>query len=65
MSQILEGMPLGVAVYGKDQKPKYLNQRTVEILSDPVKRIRPDPAAERTLSQALEYFSFRVAGTGE
>ena len=65
LSQILEGLPLGVVVYGKDQKPKYLNQRTVEILSNPAKGIRPDLTAERTLSQALEYFSFRVAGTGE
>ena len=65
LSQILEGMPLGVVVYGKDQKPTYLNQRTVEILSDPEKGIQPDLAAGRDLAQAVEYFSFQVAGTGE
>ena len=44
LSQILEGMPLGVILYGKDQKPKYVNQRTVDILSNPAKasgRISP------------------------
>jgi len=65
LSQILEGIPLGVVVYGKDQKLKYLNQRTVEILSNPAKGIRPDPAAGRTLAQATEVFSFLVAGTSE
>jgi len=65
LSQILEGMPLGVVVYGKDQKPTYLNQRTVEILSDPSKGIQPDLAAGRDLAQAVEHFSFQVAGTGE
>ena len=65
LSQILEGMPLGVVVYGKDQKPTYLNQRTVEILSNPAKGFRPDLAAGRDLTQAVEHFSFQVAGTGE
>jgi PAS domain-containing protein len=63
LSQILEGMPLGVVLYGKDQKPKYLNKRTVEILSNPAQGIQPDVAAERTLEQALEYYSFQVAGS--
>jgi signal transduction histidine kinase len=65
LSQILEAMPLGVVVYGKDQKPTYLNQRTVEILSNPDKSIQPDLAAGRDLAQAIEYFSFQVSGTGE
>ena len=65
LSQILEGIPLGVVVYGKDQKLKYINQRTVEILSNPEKGIWPDPAAGRTLAQAAEYFSFQVTGTNE
>jgi signal transduction histidine kinase/PAS domain-containing protein len=65
LSQILEGMPLGVVVYGKDQKPRYLNQRTIEILSNPTKGIRPDLAAGRDLSQAIEHFSFEVTETGE
>lgn len=65
LSQILEGMPLGVAVYGKDQKPTYLNQRTFDILSNPAQGIQPDIKAGRTLPQAMEYFSLHVAGTSE
>ena len=65
LSQILEGMPLGVIVYGKDQKSKYLNQRTVEILSNPAQGTEPDIKTEHTLAQAMEYFSPQVAGTGE
>ena len=63
--QLLEGMPLGVVVYGKDQKPFYLNKRTVEILSIPDQAIWPSIAAGRNLAQAIEYFSFKVAGTSE
>jgi PAS domain S-box-containing protein len=63
LSQILEGLPLGVVVYGKDQKPNYVNKRTVEILSNPATNIQVDPSAERTIAQALQYFSFRVAGS--
>ena len=62
LSQILEGLPLGVVLYGKDQKPKYANRRTVEILSDPSKGIQPDLSVERTLAQAIPYFSLQVAG---
>jgi len=65
LSQILEGMPLGVVVYNKDQKPTYLNQRTVEILSNPDKGIKPDIDAGRSLDQAVEHFAFQLAGTGE
>jgi signal transduction histidine kinase len=65
MSQILEGMPLGVVVYGKNQKPTYLNLRAIEILSSADKGIKPDLAAGRDLSQAVEHFSFIVTGTGE
>jgi signal transduction histidine kinase/PAS domain-containing protein len=65
LNQILEGMPLGVVVYGKDQKPEFLNKRSVEILGNPGQGIQPDIDAGRTLAQAIEYFSFQVAGTGE
>ena len=65
LSQILEGMPLGVMVYGKDQKSKYLNQRTVEILRNPAQGTGPDIKTEHTLAQAVEYFSPLVTGTGE
>ena len=28
LSQILDGLPLGVVLYGNDQKPRYANRRT-------------------------------------
>ena len=65
LSQILEGMPLGVVVYGKDQKPQYLNKRAIEILENPATGTRPDVGAGRDLAQAVEHFSFQVAGTDE
>jgi signal transduction histidine kinase len=61
LSEILEGLPLGVVLYGKDQKPKYTNRRAIDILSNPEKGIQPDLAAERTLEQALRYYSMEVA----
>lgn len=63
LAQILEGLPLGVVVYGSDQKPNFANQRVAEILSNPERGIRPDLSAGRTLAQAMDYYSFRVAGT--
>ncbi len=63
LTQILEGLPLGVIVYGKDQKPIYINQRTVDIISDPTVGIKPDASAGRTLEQAIGYFSFHQAGS--
>jgi PAS domain-containing protein len=61
LSQILEGLPLGVVLYGKDHKPKYANRRAVEILSNPSRGIQPDLSAGRTLAQAIQYFSLRVS----
>jgi two-component system nitrate/nitrite sensor histidine kinase NarX len=65
LSAILEGMPIGVVLYGKDHKPKYVNQRTVDILSNPEQGIRPDISAGRTIAQAIQYYSFKMAGSGE
>jgi PAS domain S-box-containing protein len=65
LSQILEGLPLGVVLYGKDHKPKYANRRSIEILSDPSEGIQPDISAGRTLAQAIQYFSLKVAGRNE
>ena len=65
LSQILEGLPIGVVVYGNDQKPSYANQRTADILSNPERDIQVDISAGRTLSQALEYFSLLVAGSNQ
>jgi signal transduction histidine kinase len=63
LSQILDSLPLGVILYGKDQKPKYANQRTVDIFTNPVKGIKLDLSADRTLAQAIPYFSLQVAGS--
>ncbi len=63
LSQILEGLPLGVILYGKDHKPKYANQRTIELFSNPDRNIRPDLSVGRTLAEAIPYFSLRVAGS--
>lgn len=65
LSQILDGMPLGVVLYTEDLKPKYANRRSIEILSDPDKGIRPDITAGRTLTQAIRYFSLKAAGSSE
>jgi signal transduction histidine kinase len=59
LSQILEGLPLGVVVYGRDQTPKYVNQRTIDILSNPEREIQVDISIGRTLAQALSYFSLK------
>jgi len=63
LSQILEGLPLGVVVYGKDQKPNYVNRRSIDMLSNPSRDIQVDISAGRTLAQALKYFSFHQAGS--
>jgi PAS domain S-box-containing protein len=65
LAQILEGLPLGVVVYGPDQKPNFVNQRTAEILDYPARGIQADPAAGRTLAQAIDYFSFKIAGSDQ
>ena len=65
LSQTLEGLPLGVVVYGKDQKPNYINMRSVEILGNPSQGILPDASAGRTLAQAINYYSFRISGTDQ
>jgi signal transduction histidine kinase len=63
LSQILDSLPLGVVLYGRDQRPKYINRRTIEILSDPARGIKPDLAAGRTLREAIPYFSLKAAGS--
>jgi signal transduction histidine kinase len=65
LNQILEDMPLGVVLYGKDHKPRYINQRAVELLTNPAQGIRPDLSAGRTLAQAIPYFSLRMAGSSQ
>ncbi len=63
--QILDGIPVGVVVYGKDEMPKYANQQAAEILGNPKQGIQPDIRAGRNLAQALDYFSFHIVGTSE
>ncbi|MDX1416903.1 MAG: 7TM-DISM domain-containing protein [Candidatus Promineifilaceae bacterium] len=65
LSQILEGLPIGVVVYGKDYLPNYINRRVIEILSNPSKGIEPDLAAGRTLAQAMDYYSIKEIGSGQ
>ena len=63
LSQFLEALPVGVTVYGADRKVHYINQRTRQILANPARGIQPDPAAGRTLDEAINYFSLHIEGT--
>jgi signal transduction histidine kinase len=65
LSQILEGLPLAVVVYGKDRRPSYGNKRTYELLTNPVRNIRPDISAGRTLEAAIHYYSLKKEGTDQ
>ena len=65
LSEILEGLPIGVVVYGKDQKPNYVNRQAVEILQDPDRGIQPGISAGRSLAQAINYFSLKASGSDE
>ena len=65
LSQILEGLPLGVVLFGKDHKPRYINQRTADILSNPAKGLGPDLSVEPTLAQVIQYYSLKVAGSDQ
>jgi PAS domain-containing protein len=63
LSQILDGVPLGIVVYGKDQNPRYVNKRALEILSNPERGSQLDVKFRRTLAQAIDHFALHVAGT--
>ncbi len=63
LSQTLEGLPLGVVVYGPQRTPTYVNQRAVDILSNPEKGITADISAGRTLTEAMKYYAFRLVGS--
>ncbi len=65
LSQTLEGLPLGVVVYGPQRSPTYVNQRAVDILSNPEKGIVAGVSAGRTLAEAMEYFAFRLVGSDQ
>jgi signal transduction histidine kinase len=65
LSQILEGLPLAVVVYGSDRRPNYGNKRTFELLTNPNRNIRPDISAGRTLETAIQYYSLKKEGTDQ
>jgi signal transduction histidine kinase len=65
LSQILEGLPLAVVVYGRDRRPIYGNKRTFDILTNPQRDIRPDISAGRTLETAIQYYSLKKEGTDQ
>jgi signal transduction histidine kinase len=65
LSQILDGLPLGVLLYGKDQKAKYANQRVYDIFNNPPQNVMVDPEGRRTIEEAISYFSLKVAGTSQ
>jgi signal transduction histidine kinase/PAS domain-containing protein len=65
LSQILEGLPLAVVLYGQDRKPRYGNKRTYDILSNPARGILPSISAGRTLDMALDYYALKKAGTDQ
>jgi signal transduction histidine kinase len=65
LSQILEGLPLAVVLYGPDQKPSYMNRRTADILSNPTLGIKPEISQGRTPAQAIDYYSFKKASSDQ
>lgn len=65
LAQILDGLPLGIVVYDRDQKPTYINKRSEEILSIPERGIIPSIKEGRNLQQAIDYYSLHVAGSDQ
>jgi signal transduction histidine kinase len=65
LSQILEGLPIGVVVYGNNLKPRYINQRTLEIIGNPTDVSPADLAAVSQLPETIADYSLREAGTGQ
>jgi hypothetical protein len=62
LAQTLEGLPIGVVVYGVDRRPTYINPRAVDILANPAKGILPSLSGRRTIKEAMKYFSFHITG---
>jgi PAS domain S-box-containing protein len=65
LAQFLEAMPVGVAVYGADLKPRYINRKTQRMLTNPARGIAPDMSFQRPMQEMLDYFSLRIAGTDQ
>ncbi|MBP1693508.1 MAG: two-component system, NarL family, nitrate/nitrite sensor histidine kinase NarX [Chloroflexi bacterium] len=65
LSQTLEGLPIGVAVYGPERSPTYLNPRAIDILANPERGMGPDVAIGRTITEAMKYYDFRLFGSDQ
>jgi len=65
LTQILEGLPIGVVVYGVEQKLKYLNQRIIDIFRNSARGVEREQVIGSTLAEAVEYFSLRVTGSDQ
>jgi signal transduction histidine kinase/PAS domain-containing protein len=65
LNQTLEGLPIGVVVYGLDQKLTYLNQRLMDIFNNPEKGVGRELVTGSALPEALKYFSLRVTGSDQ
>jgi signal transduction histidine kinase len=65
LSQILEGLPLAVVMYGNDRRPIYGNKRTYDILTSANRTIQPDLSVGRTLENAIAYFSLKKENTDQ
>jgi signal transduction histidine kinase/PAS domain-containing protein len=65
LSQILDAVPIGVVVYGRDEIRRYGNKQATQILSIPEQSLQPDLSSAWTLAQALDYLSLQIAGTNE
>jgi signal transduction histidine kinase/PAS domain-containing protein len=65
LSQTLEGLPIGVVVYGPERTPTFINRSATTILGNPIKGIEPSVTAGRTIKEALNYFHFRQVGSDQ
>jgi signal transduction histidine kinase/PAS domain-containing protein len=65
LNQILEGLPIGVVVYGLEQKLTYLNQRLMDIFNNPEKGFGRELVSGSALAEALKFFSLRVTGSDQ
>ncbi|MFN2275844.1 MAG: 7TM-DISM domain-containing protein, partial [Anaerolineales bacterium] len=63
LAQLIDALPIGVAVFGTDLKPRLINKETQKLLSNPSEGVQPDMNMERDLEETKDYFSFQVAGT--
>jgi signal transduction histidine kinase/PAS domain-containing protein len=65
LNQILDGLPIGVVVYGLEQKLTYLNQRLMDIFNNPEKGVGRELVTGSALPEALKYFFLRITGSDQ